>query len=307
MAAESKAEDDLKQNDAEEKYSQYSLTIAVIKNALDMHLHDAKSKYMYHGSFTSKDLEECGFGNKQAANLENVCKFIESARKGFNGFEFSMRVEKNPNNQIDNGDIAVIKIVRNDEFFPMEIVLRLKQTPRQKIDILEEHIKDLKSDIEDLKIANKALSKKVVPKGSILMWSGSVDAIPNGWALCDGNNGTPNLKGKFILSTDNDQYNIGDTGGSDTHQHNVTVGDTTLTLNQIPSHAHHSQIHLFNQWSKSGGSDKFLLQNGSNCGSHTTYGTNSVGGGQPHSHSGTCSNVSNIPPYIVLGYIMKVV
>ena len=38
-----------------------------------------------------------------------------------------------------------------------------------------------------------------VPKGVILMWSGEVDQIPAGWVLCDGSNGTPDLRSRFIV------------------------------------------------------------------------------------------------------------
>lgn len=38
--------------------------------------------------------------------------------------------------------------------------------------------------------------------GQIVMFSGTVDKIPNGWKICDGNNGTPNLINKFILASD---------------------------------------------------------------------------------------------------------
>lgn len=31
------------------------------------------------------------------------------------------------------------------------------------------------------------------------MWSGEVDEIPAGWALCDGSNGTPDLRSRFIV------------------------------------------------------------------------------------------------------------
>lgn len=37
------------------------------------------------------------------------------------------------------------------------------------------------------------------PIGSIIMWSGTADNIPQGWVLCDGTNGTPNLKNNFII------------------------------------------------------------------------------------------------------------
>lgn len=38
-----------------------------------------------------------------------------------------------------------------------------------------------------------------VPKGVIVMWSGEVDEIPAGWSLCDGSNGTPDLRSRFIV------------------------------------------------------------------------------------------------------------
>lgn len=36
-----------------------------------------------------------------------------------------------------------------------------------------------------------------IPTGGIIIWSGS--AVPDGWALCDGTNGTPDLRGRFVL------------------------------------------------------------------------------------------------------------
>jgi hypothetical protein len=48
----------------------------------------------------------------------------------------------------------------------------------------------------------KALSFEgdgAVPKGVIVMWSGEVDQIPDGWTLCDGSHGTPDLRSRFIV------------------------------------------------------------------------------------------------------------
>jgi hypothetical protein len=47
-----------------------------------------------------------------------------------------------------------------------------------------------------------------IPKGGIIMWSGSTVDIPTGWALCDGNNGTPNLMDRFIVGAGTN-YNVG--------------------------------------------------------------------------------------------------
>jgi microcystin-dependent protein len=38
-----------------------------------------------------------------------------------------------------------------------------------------------------------------IPAGGVIMWSGNVGDIPTGWALCDGTNGTPDLRGRFIV------------------------------------------------------------------------------------------------------------
>lgn len=50
----------------------------------------------------------------------------------------------------------------------------------------------------------------LLPTGAIIMWNGP--KIPNGWALCDGEGGTPDLRGRFIIgatkSTNNSNKNI---------------------------------------------------------------------------------------------------
>ena len=67
-----------------------------------------------------------------------------------------------------------------------------------------------------------------LPSGIIAMWSGVASAIPSGWYLCDGNNGTPDLRNRFIVGAGS-TYQPGNTGGSDS---------VTLTTEQMPSHAH---------------------------------------------------------------------
>ncbi|MEA1958202.1 MAG: hypothetical protein U9N44_00800 [Chloroflexota bacterium] len=58
-------------------------------------------------------------------------------------------------------------------------------------------------------------------QGIIAIWSGSVDSIPFGWKLCDGNNGTPNLSGRFVRGHE-PPHPTGTTGGSDSHVHTAT-------------------------------------------------------------------------------------
>ncbi len=47
------------------------------------------------------------------------------------------------------------------------------------------------------------------------MWSGASDAIPTGWGLCNGENGTPDLRNRFIVGA-GDEYRVGDVGGNAT-------------------------------------------------------------------------------------------
>ena len=59
--------------------------------------------------------------------------------------------------------------------------------------------------------------------GMIQLWSGSVASIPPGWVLCNGSNGTPDLRDRFLCGA-GDTYTPGDTGGAVNHVH---TSDTT--------------------------------------------------------------------------------
>lgn len=52
----------------------------------------------------------------------------------------------------------------------------------------------------------------LIPAGLICMWSSSSSNIPNGWALCNGSNNTPDLRDKFVLGAGKD-YTVGAIGG----------------------------------------------------------------------------------------------
>ena len=61
-------------------------------------------------------------------------------------------------------------------------------------------------------IAQASSSSSVtIPTGLIAIWSGSTGSIPSGWVLCNGSNGTPDLRNSFILGAGN-SYSVGQTG-----------------------------------------------------------------------------------------------
>ena len=115
--------------------------------------------------------------------------------------------------------------------------------------------------------------------GMIMMYNGS--SAPSGWAICNGSNGTPDLRDRFIVGTGS-SYSLGNTGGANS---------VTLTLNQIPAHTHTYErtdvgINVADRpWPASNNDCDMTNQN-----------TSSAGGGQSH---------ENRPPYYALMFIMK--
>jgi len=81
------------------------------------------------------------------------------------------------------------------------------------------------------------LVQGTVPPGSIEMWHGTIANIPSGWVLCNGSNGTPDLRGRFCQgAADGDEANDPSPGGSSTaapgnhSAHSVTQpADHTVT------------------------------------------------------------------------------
>lgn len=58
----------------------------------------------------------------------------------------------------------------------------------------------------------------MVPIGGIINWSGAVVDIPDNWQLCDGTNGTPDLRERFVIGAGG-SIAVDATGGATTHQH----------------------------------------------------------------------------------------
>jgi len=71
-----------------------------------------------------------------------------------------------------------------------------------------------------------------VPMGVIMLWYGDETNVPNGWAICNGTNGTPNLSGRFVVGSGNNTettYTEAQLGGQDSY---------TLAVSHLPSHNH---------------------------------------------------------------------
>jgi hypothetical protein len=148
-------------------------------------------------------------------------------------------------------------------------------------------------------LQNAPASAPAVPAGVILLWSGSTGSVPAGYLLCDGTNGTPDLRDRFIIGAGN-TYAVNATGGTAdavvvTHTHAATSVVTD------PQHNHSLPIQNYpgNGFISGGG-------NAYGTGSGTT-GNASTGitVATTNASAGVSGTGANIPPYYALAYIQK--
>ena len=148
----------------------------------------------------------------------------------------------------------------------------------------------------------------------ILAWSGSPSDVPVGWALCDGSNGTPDLRGRFILGFSS-TYPMDSSGGEATH---------LLTISEMPAHSHsgstssngeHTHDYMWAIPERPWDGEYAVNDNLSNklVGTHRAYRTWTTSSSGSHSHSvyidsqGGNQPHNNMPPYYTLAYIMRII
>lgn len=103
-----------------------------------------------------------------------------------------------------------------------------------------------------------------------------------GWAVCNGSNGTPDLREKFVLGYSNGVNNDGVTGGE---------AEVVLTIDQIPEHSHEYVNHVGNDTRRGVGTGARVFD------FNRVNQTSAVGGSQAH---------NNLPPYMVKAYVQKI-
>jgi hypothetical protein len=138
-----------------------------------------------------------------------------------------------------------------------------------------------------------------IPTGIISLWYGSIGSVPVGWYLCDGTNGTPDLRDRFVVGAGS-TYSVAATGGAKdailvSHTHNATVTD--------PGHNH-----LQFMFGGGGGSTNIVQASNANLGSKnnsTSTDTKSTGVTVSNDTQGVSGTNANLPPYYALAYVMK--
>jgi hypothetical protein len=138
-----------------------------------------------------------------------------------------------------------------------------------------------------------------LPAGTIVLWSGSIGSIPSGWVLCNGSNGTPDLRNRFVVGAGS-TYAVDATGGSAdaivvSHTHTATSVVTD------PGHAHGVQLigdSLVGNTALRGQGNLANVQ-------QTTTVTTGITVATTNASTGTSGTNANLPPYYALCYIQK--
>jgi microcystin-dependent protein len=145
------------------------------------------------------------------------------------------------------------------------------------------------------KVATTAYVAAAIPSGVIVIWSGSSAAIPSGWNLCNGSNGTPDLRNRFVVGAGN-TYAVGNTGGSadsivPSHTHSISD----------PGHNHTVEIPISNTGNnQSSFNFSSTIQSG-----RFTPTTSTATTGISVNSTGSSATNANLPPYYALCYIQK--
>ena len=142
-----------------------------------------------------------------------------------------------------------------------------------------------------------------LPKGTIVAYNQT--SAPSGWTLCDGQNGAPDLRGKFIFGNGGSR-GMNSTGGAETvalgvhqmpqHNHNVNGSTSENGLRKYEgggssgwNAGYHHRISL-------GGNNAWNIHTAENHSHNFNVDSGHTGGSQAH---------ENMPPFYVLTYIMK--
>lgn len=153
------------------------------------------------------------------------------------------------------------------------------------------------SNADNTLLATTAFVRDIIPAGVILMWSGSIATIPTGWLLCDGTNGTPNLRDRFVVGAGT-TYAVGAAAGSK----DAVVVSHTHTATSVVTDPGHSHTINAGSLTAGGASNERLTIPGS---TPTSTNTTGITVATTVASTGVSGTDANLPPYLALAYIMK--
>jgi microcystin-dependent protein len=152
------------------------------------------------------------------------------------------------------------------------------------------------------KLTITQIADQIVPIGSILLWSGSIASIPTNWALCNGSNGTPDLRNRFIVGANVDNAGVANTNITGL---NTQTGGTkdAIVVNHTHAITDPGHSHTLPIASGSGGTSKVNTNGGfSTSNIETSVNTTGIS----INFTGEAGSNQNLPPYYALAYIMRI-
>ena len=164
------------------------------------------------------------------------------------------------------------------------------------VELLQQII-DNTQNIYERVVTIETLAGGITPIGAIMLWKGSAASIPQGFQVADGTNGTPDLRGNFLMgiaSTETDD-NLLETGGALTHTH--TLGAVT----KATKHTHGIYLNNSSHWINAASGVMSAAWMSHNHGWSAVTSSN-----DEHSNVGTYSETDHLPTYTKYYWIARI-
>jgi hypothetical protein len=138
-----------------------------------------------------------------------------------------------------------------------------------------------------------------IPTGMISLWYGSIGSVPVGWYLCDGTNGTPDLRDRFVVGAGS-TYSVAATGGS---ANAIVVSHTHTATSVVTDPGHTHSVNSYNGTGGcAGGGNAVVVPSGTVTAATAFTGITVA---TTNATSGVSGTNANLPPYYALAYVMK--
>ncbi len=256
-----------------------------------------------NNSFTSLDMMESELRGEEG-NTITAGSNVELGGKRVTGAGMS---------QSDSDYVTRGELRRNGLYVDHTGMLRTSRTIQTMKNVMSVPAKDAQEAVTLGQL--ESMLARLAPVGAILLWPGSIASIPPGWVLCDGTNGTPDLRNRFIPGAGG-TYAVGATGGADSLNLAHTHADGTLATDAESAHTHTADGTLATgtpSATTTVDNDLVLSTVAVASSTHTHDVTGNTSAGSAHSHDVTGSTATalsatteNRPQYYALAYIMRI-
>lgn len=149
----------------------------------------------------------------------NQIEQIKYSKNNIDSLQYNQFLEEqNPNSiksRIGNLTDLNLKVIDNQQEISMQGIGMFSQTGIFK-ELYYTSDSILSTTDNSTKMVSTEWIHRLLPQGSIIMFNGTTQSIPNGWKICDGTENTPNLTNYFVRA---------DTNSGNTQTYEVVLND----------------------------------------------------------------------------------